>query len=654
MNKKEKNLLSVFIVLFLFFGTALCSKYLQSLLLGIGEDILGRAFNNPGFWISLMTRIGFFFIISSLISIWLLIREHKKYQTLYSIHKDKINYSLPLCIPIIVFLFFVIPFVIFGKNSVITIHDNLDGSAAFFHYIHQHKLFWAFDKEVPLFGGTSTLFINREGFYLYNFIYCLLPTYVGYVVNHIVCIVLGFFCMFFLQKLIFKQENIIIIILTSLAYAVLPSVAVYKMAVATLPFVPILFFKLMTTKEKRWIIISLVYPFLSEFSSVGLFICGFWFMAMIIICIKKKELNKRLLFGFILICVGFLICISRLIYMRFILQETLNRDFETVNPIPFIHSLITYFFSGYYHSATLQNRLIDWVILGVSIIIIIKTLKNKKMQYSYLAVVLFSCLLTMLFCSIIAALSEAKIMDKIVNVVFPPLKGVSFTRIYMISRVTCYVAFTASLLYIANKEEHKGIAYSFAILQLVIIFLSNTFYSDSELTWKKNIVSSNDISWTNISWKEFFSEKQFSKIKDSINYSGEPVCAVGYHPSVLLYNDFNTIDGYLSVYPRRQQLLWHNLMEPEFERNEQDKNYFDSWGGRRYVYNKDLSWEPTREKYHDAVDLYINMDILKKDFGCKYILSRAELSNAVELGLKNVGTFDSADSIYCIWVYEVE
>lgn len=95
-------------------------------------------------------------------------------------------------------------------------------------------------------------------------------------------------------------------------------------------------------------------------------------------------------------------------------------------------------------------------------------------------------------------------------------------------------------------------------------------------------------------------------------------------------------------------------MEPEFERNEQDKYYFDSWEVRRYVYNKDLSWELTREKYHDAVDLYINMDILKKDFGGKYILSRAELSNADELGLKNIGAFDFSDSIYCIWVYEVK
>lgn len=72
------------------------------------------------------------------------------------------------------------------------------------------------------------------------------------------------------------------------------------------------------------------------------------------------------------------------------------------------------------------------------------------------------------------------------------------------------------------------------------------------------------------------------------------------------------------------------------------------------MYNKDLRYTPTREKYHKPVDLYIDMNILKNDYHCKYVLSRAELSNSVELGLKHKGTFDLPESIYVIWVYEVE
>lgn len=132
--------------------------------------------------------------------------------------------------------------------------------------------------------------------------------------------------------------------------------------------------------------------------------------------------------------------------------------------------------------------------------------------------------------------------------------------------------------------------------------MGNPPYADSKSTWRKNIIESDDITW-----REFYSEKQFKQIKETISYNGEPVCAVDYHPGVLLYNDLNAIDGYLSVFPYEKQLRWHNLIKPEFDRNPEDMQYFDSWGGRRYVYNKDLRYTPTREKYHKPVDLYIDI-----------------------------------------------
>lgn len=653
MSNKTKVIINAFIVIFLLSGIVLCTSTIQGILLSIGEKIIGRKFNHPEHWTLLMVRVGVLSFFFAIFFGWLLLRENTIYQNILAEHKQKIEFFASLCIIFMTFFIFMMPFVIFGKNSVMTIHDNMDGGVALFRYIHNHKLFWAFDEQIPLFGGISTLFLNREGFALYNFLYCLLPTYTGYVVNHIISAVIGFLCMYFLQKMLFKQTNTIILILTSLAYAMLPSVTVYKMAVATLPFVPVLFYKLMATKERKWIVLSFVYPFMSEFSSVGLFVCGFWLIAMIVVNIKERRLNKRLFLGFLLICIGFFVVISRLIYMRFVIHEPLNRDFFTIAPVPFIRSFIRYFFHGHYHSATLQDRLVNWVILGVLIAMFIKYLKNKQQKQSYFNLVILICLGISLFCSIIAALSDAKIMDKIIRVIFPPLTGISLTRIYTVTRVACYVAFTTSLLYIAENRKLLGISYAIAVLQLIIVFMgffpTHVAYADSKPTWRKNLMGNEDISWN-----EFYSEKLFLHIKNSICYNNEPVCAVGYHPSVLLYNDFTTIDGYISVYPRSQQVLWHNLMKPEFDRNPEDMHYFDSWGGRRYVYNKDLPYKPTREKYHEPVNLYINMNILKKDFRCKYILSRAELSNVAEIGLKHRGTFDLPESLYVIWVYEVE
>lgn len=370
----------------------------------------------------------------------------------------------------------------------------------------------------------------------------------------------------------------------------------------------------------------------------------FWLLAAVIFFIRQRKIRFRLLLGLTLIGLGFCITDSRLIYERIVLQIPLNRDFLTIVPVSFINSFTIYFFLGYYPAATLQFFIVDCVVLGVAYLII-----TKKYLYEY-DTVLKICLSVCCFCALTVSLSEANILDKIILVILPFLKGIDLSRIYTVARMSWYIAFTASLIYLSKNKKHVDTAYVLAFFQIIFIFLNfDATYNDSATSWQHNLIGGPDITW-----REFYSEKQFKEIKDNINYNGENVCAVGYHPGVLLYNDFNTIDGYLSVYPYEQQLLWHDLEKTEFERNPVHQIYFDSWGGRRYIYNKDLSYEPTRnEKYHDGVNLYVDMNILKNDYHCKYILSRAELINAQTLGLKHLATFDNPESIYIIWVYEV-
>lgn len=643
--KKNKDKGLLFASFFLFFiALSLCLPIIQEFLIYIGELLVKRSLNHS-IWKTRMINYAVKFFMGNFFLLFYIFFKTEKYQFWYESRRKKVDVIICVSVCVLCFVLFLLPFVIFGQNSVITIHDNLDDSVPRFRYLHQNNLFWTFFKELPVMNGISTLFFNREGYTVYNAIYCLLPTYEGYVINNILCVILGFLSMFFLQKNLFKSANIIILTFTSLAYSLLPSVCCYKMGVATMPFAFLLFYKLLATKENRWMFLSFFYPFFTDLVGTGLFVCGFWLFLIIICSIKNKKIEWRLIVALILICLGFVITNSRLIYMRFILNEHINRDNATVEPMSFIYSFVAYFFKGCYHSATLQNPLINCVILCVLILIFVKKFKQKNI---FIRNVLILCVSLSFFCSFIASLSDAKIIGKIIAVVFPPLKGISFARVYTISRVACYVAFTACLLYIANNKLLYGLHYIIAVLQIIVIFSTKTFYNDSCATWQKNFLGSKDITWN-----EFFSENFFSKIKKSLEYNDEPVCAVGYHPAVLLYNGFNTIDGYISVYPYGQQLLWHDLMKPEFEQNEVDMKYFDSWGGRRYVYNKDLRYAPTREKNHGPIDLHIDMSVLKNDFHCKYILSRAELSNAAELGLKHLDTFDNPESFYVIWVYDV-
>ncbi len=605
----------------------------------------------PALWKDMLCDCSVALYCSGLLVLGTMISETQLCRRWYSERKEKVDLFFCIFISLFFLGLFVSPFVLFGEDSVVTIHDNLDDSVPRFSYIHEHHLLWKFDETIPVMNGISTIFFNREGFSLYNFVYCLFPTYVGYVLNYTICILLGFFSMFSFQKTLFKNGNVIILVLTSWAYALLPSICSYKMALASLPLAALVFYNLITKKEKKWLVLSFFIPFLSELSGVGIFLCGTWLLFCALICLKQRKFNLYLIVAWLLLVAGYCAVNFHLIYIRFVVAEPLNRDYFVILPESFLRSFMTYFFSAHYHAPTLQNRLIVWLVLGVGLVSVFKYLKSKKQEIGLENNVLLFCLIVCFGCAFMASLSESQIVNKVVKIICPPLAGVSFTRIYTIGRLFWYVAFSAGLLYIGKNKKYRTTAYALALLQILFIFVGNsgpmcTYYYDSKPSWSKNLFGG-----TEISWRDFYSKTLFEKIKRDINYQGENVAAVGFHPGVLLYNNFNTIDGYISFYPYKEQVLWHDLMLPEFERNKWAMDYFDSWSGRRYVYNKEIDYQPTRRKNVRGVSLMINMNILRNTYKCRYIISRAKINNVSELAIKLKKNYK--DIFYDIWIYEI-
>ena len=156
-----------------------------------------------------------------------------------------------------------------------------------------------------------------------------------------------------------------------------------------------------------------------------------------------------------------------------------------------------------------------------------------------------------------------------------------------------------------------------------------------------------------ITYKEFFSTDLFENIKEDIDYNQEGFIAYGFHPSVLAYNDFNTIDTYMSAHSMDYQIKFREVIAPRLEIDESNRSYYDTWGGRTYIFG-DLGYEPTKYKPVDgeSYTLSINSEALK-ELGGEYILSRAEISNSQELGINLMNDYDSEDSLYHIFVYRV-
>jgi hypothetical protein len=291
--------------------------------------------------------------------------------------------------------------------------------------------------------------------------------------------------------------------------------------------------------------------------------------------------------------------------------------------------------------------------------------------------ILFVCELFVLVFSGIAALYDSELINGLVTKFMPVLAGFNWGRVWIFNRGLWYVIFAACLnvlleiksisFDIEGRREPVVIPHLFIktctciiiALQLIYTLVSPVLYNDPVKTWFNELFIKTGVAgkFFNrnfdgfISYKEFYSEDLFESIKKDIDYNNEKVVALGYHPSVLMYNGFNCIDGYNNAYPLSYMQKFRALIAPELEINESARNYYDSWGGRMYLYNSELSYGPTRNKITAPVKLNINMDVFRNEFNGKYILSRAEISNANILALEFVKKYDNEESIYTIFLY---
>jgi len=606
------------------------------------------------------------------------------------------------CIVFLLSIFCFLPYILFGANSIVTVHDNLDSFIPYYRMFSDNGLFFKFDAPTKGFSEMSTLYYGHVNFTITPLLFDFFNDFVAFSINYCLSVLLGFFSMYLLLKKIGFITNPAISILVSACYAILPAGPNLSFAVNTLPLIIVVFIHFASNIKFSWIILLvLLYPIISTFTMTGIFILGFWLTGAIVLWIKNKQINLNLFTGFLLLCIGYVLTDIRLFYVMFVLKTPLNRSIFTVHPVEiitqiktFLHSLIHYTATGYYHAASFQLIIIIPVVFFVFLYALIALIRMIPKQngtlFSKIALnktvipvkLFFILVFSILIIYMIAALYDSGLLNNFISKYIPLLKGFDWGRVWFFNRVLWYVVFALSLQFIwefktkALRFNVGGLqkklkiypflprlsVWIFVCLQLGYIMLTPVEFNDPVKTWlnelviktgiAKKIIPGNNIE-AFVSYREFFAEELFAQIKQDISYTDERVVAFGFHPSVLMYNGFNCIDGYNNSYPLSYMRRFRALIEPELEINQKDKEYYDSWGGRLYLYNAVFNYNPTRTKVISPVKLAIDMNVFRNDFRGKYIISKVGISNSETLDIKLINRYDSEKSIYTIYVYTV-
>lgn len=572
---------------------------------------------------------------------------------------NKKNITIPWYYLLVLFFLIgeAVLFFALGENIYVSMHDNLDLHVADYHILSETGTFFSHNVELPLLNG-----INRDYFAselsLYSLLYFILPTCTAYVTGLLLKTVIALISVILLAKDILKEnypKYECIVVLTALAFGMLPLYPTFSFPFVSLPFVILLLRRIYRKPQLSMYILLFLYPLLSYFTFFGIFILGYLLLAILILWIRDKKLSVPLLLGLAVLSAGFITFEYRLFGIMLFdqtptIRETMVQGSYSAAEV--LGAIWETFTIGVFHADAVHTLFVlpvcmiylVWLNLGYI----------KKKAYKAMRSDLFNLtILFILFNCIIYGLYYVESLRTFIETLVPPLKGFQFTRTVFFNPFLWYFALFILLKRLYDKNRKKT-AQIIGLISIAVILFSGTKYNDLYSTgfnYAYRLLKQTPSN--SLTYKEFYSEELFKDIMENIDYNDEKAVAYGMHPAVLEYNGIFTLDGCLSYYPQEYKEQFRAIIAPALGRVESFRVYYDDWGARAYLFAgvDENVYEPIRNLEISDSNLYIDGDAFR-DLGGTYIFSRLAVSNGDELGLQLRGTYTHPDSPYTIYLYE--
>ena len=550
-------------------------------------------------------------------------------------------------------------FFYYGEKSYIAVHDNMDLFLAQFQMLKNTHSFWKHGVEIPFLGGISRDNLPSE-LSLYSVLYMIFPTYTAYILGLLGKTVIAIVSFRLLAKELYPDKYLTyrpLIYMTGFVYGILNVFPAFGFAFASMPLAAYLFIRIYKKPLKRLYLLLFLFPLVSYFSYVGIFILGYAVIAAVWLSIKDKKPAWRMVLGIIVLAAGYVVCEYRLFGQMLLSDEVTIRSTivnADLSAAEIIREIWTVWKEGIFHADGVHYK----VVLPVCILYFllhnayfIKTGQARKIFHDLFNFIM----LFVLFNSVIYGLYDCAPVRGLIETLVPPLEGWQFNRTIWFNPFLWYAAFFLILIRLYDMGViQMWIANILICIAVLAVILTPTRYNDIYFTcYFRAYEHFHGEEVYALDYEQFYAVDLFEEIKKDIAYQGEYSAAYGMHPAVLEYNGIATLDGYLGFYSQKYKEEFRKIIAPALERVEATRIYYDEWGARAYLYSgTDLSIVNAEKTLHVTdYDLYIDVDSFK-ELGGKYLFSRLRLTNADELGLTLKNTYTSEDESYTIYVYQ--
>jgi len=555
------------------------------------------------------------------------------------------------------FILYLLPMLILGENTYITIHDNLDSDVAWRVVLARSALAFDFDAVIPqIMNGLPRTYLPNV-FNIVQILFQVFEPFTAYLINHIFVHSIAFLGMYLLltSHVTRHNEHHFIALATAFCFAILPFYTLHGLTIAGQPLLLWAFINIHKNIHKlsSYLIIGF-FPFYSSFLGAGIFILALLSLWFLIDWQRTKHPNIKFLSALLLLTTTYLIIEFNLLFSILsgsnstMLTHRVERVFTPETFAQSFNKTLLNFISGQYHAVSLQNFIIT---LAVPLALVSAFLQKKRIP-------LLTSLLFLSFAfSMLYGFMKWEGMTQVYEFI-PILKSFNYTRFHWLHPLLWYLIFALSLSLILgnqhkNKSFRKYIVVALLTLQILFNLSENLEIIQSAEIFKNKLQGHRTSS--RVSYKQFYSKELFNQIKDHI---GRPidsyrVVSIGMHPSIAQYNGFYTLDGYQYLYSLEYKHKFRRIIENELEKNTRWKKYFDDWGSRCYIMADEIdSFMLTKEIAKPIENLDLNTDALR-EIGGEYILSATLISNFKRNNLQFMNTFENSASPWKVYLYKV-
>ncbi len=555
-----------------------------------------------------------------------------------------------------------VPWLILGEGAVVTYHDQLDGEMI--AYILQAKHLTEGNLLPEFMNGAaktsltppaplSVLLFLGGNYEMALFLMQLTGSLIGYV------------GMFLLAKEVTK-ESIPAIIAGGL-YGVLPFLPVYGFSQYGLPM---LLYCILQLKKGQRLKFSLVYGLIFALNS-SLALVGFAVLlvygGMIVCELLMKSVERR---SILRQGVLWLVLLAGYLFTNLSLIKQILGMGEAVVSHKEEYALVAESFWGGWLNGLLyggqhsQDYHLSFLVAGIAVLIISCGKWDKKDSVIRAAA---GAVLVNVLLALVAAVWNSGV-GVALKEHFGALGAFQLDRLLWLSPCLWYLFLACCLAVVCrrfSKEKKNGkqvwVTICCSLLMAASLGLAGIqILKNSDI--KSNIQKLRNPDYPAMSYEDYYAIGVYEQVEaflaqhTGLEQSDYRVVSLGIDPAAALYHGFYCLDGYSNNYSLSYKHEFRKLIAPALQKSEYLREYYDNWGNRCYIFGSECPGYYTIEKngfYFSHLEL--DTEALRA-MGGNYLFSAAYIANAKELGLSllNEEAFETEDSYYRIFVYEVE